>query len=160
MMWKTHPEHENPPQAALSSCTWPLLSQHELNSVRGTFACSVGDFCCFFEKSFCWLRSFWDAPAAHRKRQNNDVARMHSLSRWKVFFCCTLKKKGMCRAAVFLVNHWLPLTDSPRELANQVFTCRKCHQASAEFTQKQMRQLQIKSAHNGWSLSTLKNKLV
>lgn len=49
-MWKTHPEPENPPDAALSSCTWLLLSQQNLAALEGHLLVQLGAFVVFREK--------------------------------------------------------------------------------------------------------------
>lgn len=97
------------------------------------------------------------------KRQNNDVERMGFVSWWKVFSIPPLNKEicsaGPIAAACFhcksLATSW-PIMDSPRESSLIRFSVsHKCQQGSAELTQKQMSWFQIKSAHNGWSLSHL-----
>lgn len=160
-MWKTHRVHENPPHAALSCCTWLLLSQQNLAASEGHLLVQLGILVVFREKLLLAkiLVGCSCSTPGHWKRQKNDVARMQFLSRWKMFSIAP-GRIGHVQRWCFPCKSLAPLTDSPRELANQVFTLRKCHEASAEFTQKHMRQLLIKSAHNGWSLSTLRNKLI
>lgn len=49
-MWKTHPDYENPPHAALSSCMWSLLSQQSLAMLEGHLLVQLGIFVVFQEK--------------------------------------------------------------------------------------------------------------
>lgn len=92
----------------------------------------------------------------HWKRQKNDAARMRFLSRLKVFSIAPWSKRDV-QCWCF---HCKSLATSQSSSLIRFSLSHKCHEASAEFTQKQMRRFQIKSAHYGSSLSPMKKNII